>query len=616
MRLLSAPTSDGLISGLASGTTVLAGLPEGPVTVQSTGITDSTALGRELVKASSQAAARTAIGSTPIGDSVFIASTKLAARQAIGADRGAVDLRDWDAIRAGTWQTSLGLVAPVGGDRTKIRNDVVPFTAADVGKMVIATEDGYYVGPTRYYSKWLTKITAVSGGVATVDNPLAVGQACSGQRVKWGFDSTDAINAALESVWADPSAPKDVYLPGGVYVASQIAVPQGVSLRGAGWGNYQGFDDLGFPSTAGTLIQQLPGSEKSLIVLSHTSVVGAGRWWGPGGISYLNLLGPDVMVRDNPATTGSGLAFRTVDGTAVNIQDGCDFRFIQAIRFPENGFDIPAALVPATLTVCRAFNSGKYGFDFSNCFYSQNIDLDHCTADANVLGGVRFKYGSPHSSITVTGFKSEQVSSDVYGVVTGYDKIESWSGVGSATHDHTQFSPIIFEDCFSTPVTINGLSHICNGGTYGPGPAILVTAPAYPAEKPQISFSGVGLRANGSPEGTLGDSVTLRDVVAGVDIPRTIASGQYPIPSSVVAVTTSVTLGTWGDQVILVGSGGAPILPTAVGNTATYRIKNAHTSAVTIATTSSQTIDGATTLTLNPNDSVTLVGDGANWKVF
>lgn len=56
-------------------------------------------------------------------------------------------------------------------------------------------------------------------------------------------------------------------------------------------------------------------------------------------------------------------------------------------------------------------------------------------------------------------------------------------------------------------------------------------------------------------------------------------------------------------------------LPTAVGVTGkVYLIK--FTQAGTLATTSSQTIDGSTTRTMSVNDGLVLISDGANWKII
>ena len=87
---------------------------------------------------------------------------------------------------------------------------------------------------------------------------------------------------------------------------------------------------------------------------------------------------------------------------------------------------------------------------------------------------------------------------------------------------------------------------------------------------------------------------------------------------SIVAVSGSTTLGAAPntDYIAFVSSGGAPTLPSAVGNTSRYSIKNNHTANITVSTTSSQTIDGTTTIVLAPEESVDLVSDTANWRVL
>ena len=89
------------------------------------------------------------------------------------------------------------------------------------------------------------------------------------------------------------------------------------------------------------------------------------------------------------------------------------------------------------------------------------------------------------------------------------------------------------------------------------------------------------------------------------------------------AQTTTYAIQTSDNLVQVDGSGGAftATLPTAVGVTGkVYNIKrvdNTPANAVTIATTSSQTIDGVTTrLLYTQYESVTLVSDGSNWVVL
>ena len=58
-------------------------------------------------------------------------------------------------------------------------------------------------------------------------------------------------------------------------------------------------------------------------------------------------------------------------------------------------------------------------------------------------------------------------------------------------------------------------------------------------------------------------------------------------------------------------------LPTAVGNTNNYVIKNVGTGVITIDTTLSQTIDGSLTALIKVQYlSLTLISDGANWNII
>ena len=58
-------------------------------------------------------------------------------------------------------------------------------------------------------------------------------------------------------------------------------------------------------------------------------------------------------------------------------------------------------------------------------------------------------------------------------------------------------------------------------------------------------------------------------------------------------------------------------LPTAVGNLNQYTVKNIGTGIVTIATTSSQTIDGSTTAVMPVKyTALSIISDGANWNLI
>lgn len=89
------------------------------------------------------------------------------------------------------------------------------------------------------------------------------------------------------------------------------------------------------------------------------------------------------------------------------------------------------------------------------------------------------------------------------------------------------------------------------------------------------------------------------------------------IARSVSTISTSANLGATAltDYVAFIASGGTPTLPTAVGNTNRYTIKNIDTSSHSVLTTSGQTIDGSSFIVLAANTSVDLISDGTNWWV-
>jgi hypothetical protein len=87
----------------------------------------------------------------------------------------------------------------------------------------------------------------------------------------------------------------------------------------------------------------------------------------------------------------------------------------------------------------------------------------------------------------------------------------------------------------------------------------------------------------------------------------------------IVLITSSASVGALAstDYILLCSNTINVTLPTAVGNTNLYTIKNTGTGVVTIDTTSSQTIDGSLTAPISLQyQSLTLVSNGANWNII
>lgn len=120
--------------------------------------------------------------------------------------------------------------------------------------------------------------------------------------------------------------------------------------------------------------------------------------------------------------------------------------------------------------------------------------------------------------------------------------------------------------------------------------------------------------SNKSTTTTLGTSNTLYPTQNAVKTYVDTAVG------SVVATKTGAYVITTSDSTILAdttSAGFAVTLPTAVGSTKRYTIKKiASANTLTIDTTSSQTIDGSTSIAITAQyESISVVSDNSNWHV-
>jgi hypothetical protein len=91
------------------------------------------------------------------------------------------------------------------------------------------------------------------------------------------------------------------------------------------------------------------------------------------------------------------------------------------------------------------------------------------------------------------------------------------------------------------------------------------------------------------------------------------------LTKAVVSVTGTTALAAVAgrEYIVLLGSGAVPTLPTAVGNTSIYHIKNVHSAPIALAVTSSQTIDNSSgSLTILPRQSFSLISDNSNWWII
>jgi hypothetical protein len=112
---------------------------------------------------------------------------------------------------------------------------------------------------------------------------------------------------------------------------------------------------------------------------------------------------------------------------------------------------------------------------------------------------------------------------------------------------------------------------------------------------------------------------TYNSVTGILNVPQYSGGGGGGSSKSINSVSVNTNAGsTASTDYIYLASGTINItLPTAVGNTNYYTIKNVGTGTITVNTTSSQTIDGSTTAPIKIQYlSLTVISDGANWNII
>ena len=95
------------------------------------------------------------------------------------------------------------------------------------------------------------------------------------------------------------------------------------------------------------------------------------------------------------------------------------------------------------------------------------------------------------------------------------------------------------------------------------------------------------------------------------------ASAGSGITRSVNVTAANYTLGSAAltDYTYLVAGLHTGTLPTAVGNSNQYTVKNNHSTNVTLGTTAAQLVEGSTTISIPPQNSVDVISDGSAWRI-
>jgi hypothetical protein len=267
------------------------------------------------------------------------------------------------------------------------------------------------------------------------------------------------------------------------------------------------------------------------------------------------------------------------------------------------------------------------------------------TTNANLTGDVT---SSGNTTTLTSSSNVESVISANTTVAGALQKTSNLSDVSNATTARSNLSA----GQWLAPTVVTTSAYSANPGDFVPVDTssgnVTITLPNAPADKSKIGIKLINTAANNTVTintsgsdvfNKVGNGVTSVNLIVlnqAVMLQYTLSSGIWyvqgdDLPQSSVylgfqkTVTTTYGVSSTDHFVLADATSGAftVTLPTAVGFTGVYNIDaiTTTTNQVTVATTSSQTIDGNSTIPLGTQASgaiyvaITLMSDGANWRI-
>ena len=92
---------------------------------------------------------------------------------------------------------------------------------------------------------------------------------------------------------------------------------------------------------------------------------------------------------------------------------------------------------------------------------------------------------------------------------------------------------------------------------------------------------------------------------------QTLAEANYASLSGAITATETNRIAVYEFT-----GAGSLVLPTAVGNTAIFMVKNRHTANITVAFTGGQNADGSTSILITPYQALQFISNGSNYNIF
>lgn len=463
-------------------------------------------------------------------------------------------------------------------------------------------------------------------------------------------DSTTKINNAIitannNQIGVVDLGPGSFKLTGALRLLTQVIVQ--------GNGNAQSFSKgaIGGPTIlvqSNTSAHGFYQNDATQTGIRHLGIIGPGSGTGDGihfqWTTFGNVYQCDLMNVQVTSFGGNGLYAQTLLGTTA--------RMVECMFNGGDGFHLVQTCTSDVFDSCSAGGNSGWGWYVNGCNYltfngcaadgnangwyftnSQAISINGSGTENNVTDGLVLDGGGPY---IVNGF---WVSNNHYGVhVTAAATSAILNGIFEVNLGSAVYS--IFAESGSKTVVSECSLQTASSLPDTPGFAYaislqdgVVTANGMETE----AFSPFGINGanqasryvggtNFGEPGGYGGPWDIRDFAADVGylwsctVAGTSAAVWVPVGSLLPQATKTANYAlTPADSTILLnGTTLTATLPDAVANFwKIYTIKLiAASTTATVATTSSQTIDGATTFSLTAQyKSVTVQSDGANWYI-
>jgi hypothetical protein len=311
-----------------------------------------------------------------------------------------------------------------------------------------------------------------------------------------------------------------------------------------------------------------------------------------------------VNIIDSSSTTGTALS---MFGGSASFTNAGGFRIL---NFTNGAITVTGGnnFIVSNNSIISLYSSAstspiRLGNSSAHVEFTNNNGVDKITLKASLFRGDTPQYldivsndatvtfGQRSGSIRI--FTGEQASTNGYGYIVLAHNGSAQRGTVAIGASTTHASAIL--DVVST--------------TQGFRPPTMTSA-----QRTAISTPAVGLIVY-QTDATEG---TYEYTSSGWRLINASGSGGG-ITRSVNNISTTTTAGATAstDYVYLVSGTTTLTMPTAVGNTNRYTIKNVGTNTITINTTSSQTIDGSTSINIAVRyTTLDLISDGTNWNII